>query len=75
MRYLLQDLMELAVCQMRHDWKQIKAITRWVSDHYMEVSLSIVGLPLLALAILEIICWLMLKEQNAALTELAMRFR
>lgn len=71
MDYLLQDLMELAVCQMRHDWRQIKAIARWVSDHYMEVSLSIVGLPLLALAILEIICWLMLKEQNAVLAELA----
>lgn len=71
MDYLLQDLMELAVCQMRHDWKQIKGIVRWISDHYMEVSLSIVGLPLLALAILEIICWLILKEQNAALAELA----
>lgn len=71
MRYLLQDLTELAVCQARHDWKQIKTIVRWVSDHYMEVSLAIVGLPLLALAILEIICWLMLKEQNAALAELA----
>lgn len=75
MDYLLQDLMELAVCQMRHDWKQIKGIVRWLNDHYMEVSLSIVGLPLLALAILEIICWLMLKEQNAALAELAVRFR
>lgn len=75
MTYLLQDLMELAVCQMRHDWKQIKDIARWLSDHYMGVSFAIVGLPLLALAILEIICWLMLKEQNAALAELAMRFR
>lgn len=75
MDYLLQDLMELAVCQARHDWKQIKAIARWLSDHYMEVSLSIVGLPLLALAILEIICWLMLKEQNAALAELAQGLR
>lgn len=75
MDYLLQDLMELAVCQMRHDWKQIKDIARWLSDHYMEVSLSIVGLPLLALAILEIICWLMLKEQNAALAELAQGLR
>lgn len=75
MDYLLQDLMELAVCQARHDWKQIKAIVRWLSDHYMEVSLSIVGLPLLALAILEIICWLMLKEQNAALAELRATMR
>lgn len=75
MTYLLQDLMELAVCQMRHDWKQIKDIARWLSDHYMEVSLAIVGLPLLALAILEIICWMMLREQNTALAELAMRFR
>lgn len=75
MAYLLQDLMELAVCQMIHDWKQIKTIVRWLNDHYMEVSLSIVGLPLLALVILEIICWLMLKEQNAALAELAQRLR
>lgn len=75
MSYFLQDLMELAVCQMRHDWKQIKAIVRWLNDHYMEVSLAIVGLPLLALAILEIICWMMLREQNAALAELAVRFR
>ena len=75
MDYLLQDLMELAVCQMRHDWKQIKTIVRWLNDHYMEVSLTIVGLPLLALVILEIICWMMLKEQNAALAELAQRLR
>lgn len=75
MDYLLQDLMELAVCQMRHDWKQIKTIVRWLNDHYMEVSLSIMGLPLLALMILEIICWLMLREQNAALAELAQRLR
>ena len=75
MDYLLQDLMELAVCQMRHDWKQIKAIVRWLNDHYMELSLFVVGLPLLALAILEIICWLMLKEQNAALAELAQGLR
>lgn len=75
MDYLLQDLMELAVYQARHDWRQIKAIVRWLNDHYMEVSLSIVGLPLLALVILEIICWLMLREQNAALAELALRLR
>lgn len=75
MDYLLQDLMELAVCQARHDWRQIKGIVRWLNDHYMEVSLSIVGLPLLALMILEIICWLMLKEQNAALAELAKGLR
>lgn len=75
MDYLLQDLMELAVCQARHDWKQIKTVVRWLNDHYMEVSLTIVGLPLLALVILEIICWMMLKEQNAALAELAQRLR
>ena len=75
MDYLLQDLMELAVCQARHDWKQIKTVVRWLNDHYMEVSLTIVGLPLLALVILEIICWMMLKEQNAALAELAQRSR
>jgi len=75
MEYILQDLCEMALVQADHDWKQIKRIGRWISDHYMEVSLSIVGLPLLALAILEIICWLMLKEQNAALAELAQGLR
>lgn len=75
MRYFLEDLMELAVCQMRHDWEQIKDIVSWCDDHYMEISLAIVGLPLLALMILEVICWVMLKEQNAQLAELAVRFR
>lgn len=71
MRYILQDLCEMALVQADHDWKQIKRICRWISDHYMEVSLGIVGIPLLALAALEIVCWVMLKEQNAALAELA----
>ena len=75
MTYLLQDLMELAVCQMRHDWKQIKDIARWLSDHYMEVSFGIVALPLLGLIVLELICWVMLREQNAQLAELALRLR
>lgn len=75
MRYFLEDLMELAVCQMRHDWGQIKNIARWCNVHYMEISLAIVGFPLLALMILEAICWIMLREQNAQLAELAVRFR
>lgn len=75
MSYLLQALCELAVAQARHDWKQIKGIVRWCDAHYMEVACGIVGLPLLALIILEVICWMMLREQNAALAELAMRFR
>ena len=75
MSYLLQALCELAVAQARHDWKQIKGIVRWCDAHYMEVACGIVGLPLLALIILEVICWIMLREQNAALAELAMRFR
>ena len=65
----------MAVAQARHDWKQIKGIVRWCDAHYMEVACGIVGLPLLALIILEVICWIMLREQNAALAELAMRFR
>ena len=75
MSYLLQALCELAVAQARHDWKQIKGIVRWCDAHYMEVACGIVGLPLLALIILEVICWMMLREQNAALAELAMRLR
>ena len=75
MAYLLQDLMELAVCQMRHDWKQIKDITRWLSDHYMGVSFAIVGIPTLGLLILEVICWTMLAEQNAAIDVLAQMMR
>lgn len=75
MSYLLQALCEMAVAQARHDWKQIKGIIKWCDAHYMEVACGIVGLPLLALVILEVICWTMLREQNAALAELAIRFR
>jgi hypothetical protein len=75
MTYLLQALCEMAVAQARHDWKQIKGIVRWCDTHYMEVSLAIVGLPLLGLIALELICWAMLREQNAQLAELALRFR
>ena len=75
MKYLLQELCEMAVTQARHDWKQIKGIARWCDAHYMEISLAVVGLPLLELMILEVICWVMLREQNARLTELAIRFR
>lgn len=75
MAYLLQDLMELAVCQMRHDWKQIKDITRWLSDHYMEVSFAIVGIPTVGLLLLEAVCWLMLREQNAAIDVLTRMMR
>lgn len=65
----------MAVVQADHDWKQIKRIGRWISDHYIEVSLGIVVIPLFALAALEIVCWIMLKEQNAALAELAHTMR
>ena len=75
MTYLLQALCELAVTQARHDWKQIKGIMNWCDAHYMEVACGIVGLPLLALIVLEVICWMMLREQNAALAELAMRLK
>ena len=64
MSYLLQALCELAVAQARHDWKQIKGIVRWCD-----------GLPLLGLIILEVICWVMLREQRAELAELALRLR
>lgn len=75
MNYLLQALCELAVTQARHDWKQIKDIMKWCDAHYMEVACGIVGLPLLGLIILEVICWVMLREQRAELAELALRLR
>ena len=74
MRYL-QDLCEMASVQAEHDWDQIKRVIEWCNDHYIGISVAAMGLPLLALMILEIICWLMLKEQNAALAELAQRLR
>lgn len=75
MSYLLQALCELAVAQAQHDWKQIKGIMKWCDVHYMEVACGIVGLPLLGLIILEVICWVMLREQKAELAELALRLR
>ena len=75
MRYILQDLCDMAIVQANHDWKQIKRIIRWCGDHYMEISLATVGIPLLALAIMELVCWIMLKQQNAALAELRMSLK
>lgn len=71
MRHLLQTICAMAVAQAQHDWEQIKSIVRWCDAHYMEMSLAIVGLPLLGLMILEVICWVVLKWQNARLAELA----
>lgn len=71
MRYILQDLCEMALVQADHDWKQIKRIVRWCGDHYMGISIATVGIPLLALVIMELVCWIMLKQQNAQIAELA----
>ena len=71
MKYLLEDLMELAVCQMRHDMKQIRGIMRWCDTNYMKVACGIIGLPLLILVVLEVICWVTLTYQNIRLAELA----
>ena len=71
MKYLLEDLMELAVCQIRHDMKQIRDIMRWCDANYMKVACGIIGLPLLILVVLEVICWVTLTYQNMRLTELA----
>lgn len=71
----LQDLCDMAIVQADHDWKQIKRIVRWCGDHYMEISLATVGIPLLALAIMELVYWIMLKQQNAALEELRMSLK
>ena len=75
MRYILQDLCDMAIVQADHDWKQIKRIVRWCGDHYMEISLATVGIPLLALAIMERGCRIKLKQQNAALEKLRMRLK
>ena len=48
---------------------------RWCDAHYMEVACGLVGLPLLGLMILEIICWVILREQKAELAELALRMK
>ena len=71
MRYILRDLYDMAIVQADHDWKQIKRIIRWCSDHYMGISIATVAIPLMALAALELVCWIMLKQQNATLAELA----
>ena len=75
MRYLLEDLMELAVCQARHDWKQFKGAIRWCNDHCMQLSICFMGLPLLALIVIEVVCWVMLRQQSAQLAELRQMIR
>ena len=67
----LQDLCDMAIVQAERDWNQIKRIIRWCSDHYMGISLATVAIPLVALAVMELICWGMLKQQNAQIAELA----
>lgn len=67
----LQDLCDMAIVQAEHDWNQIKRIIRWCSDHYMGISIATVAIPLVVLAVMELICWGMLKQQNAQIAELA----
>lgn len=71
----LQDLCDMAIVQAEHDWNQIKRIIRWCSDHYMGISIATVAIPLAALVMMELVCWIMLKQQNAALTELRMSLK
>lgn len=71
MRYILQDLYEMAIVQAEHDWKQIRGGIKWFADHYMAISIAAIGLPLLALILMECGCWMMVVEQNAKITELA----
>lgn len=75
MRHFIQNLCEMAIVQAGHDWNQVKRIIRWCSDHYMGISLATVGIPLLALVIMELVCWIMLRQQNAALAELRMMLK
>lgn len=67
----LQDLCDMAIVQAEHDWNQIKRIIRWCSDHYMGISIATVAIPLAALVVMELVCWIMLKQQNAQIAELA----
>ena len=67
----LQDLCDMAIVQAEHDWNQIKRIIRWCSDHYMGISIATMEIPLAALVVMELVCWIMLKQQNAQIAELA----
>ena len=67
----LEELYEMAIVQADHDWNQIKRIIRWCSDHYRGITIATIGIPLMCLVIMELICWIMLKQQDAALAELA----
>ena len=75
MEYILQDLCDMAIVQAEHDWKQIKRIIRWCSNHYMGISIATMTIPLVGVMVLELICWIMLKQQNAALAELRMMIK
>ena len=75
MECILQDLCEMAIVQAEHDWKQIKRIIRWCSNHYMGISIATMTIPLVGVMVLELICWIMLKQQNAALAELRMMLK
>ena len=75
MEYILQDLCDMAIVQAEHDWKQIKRIIRWCSNHYMGISIATMTIPLVGVIVLELICWIMLKQQNAALAELRMMIK
>lgn len=75
MEYILQDLCDMAIVQAEHDWKQIKRIIRWCSNHYMGISIATITIPLVGVIVLELVCWIMLKQQNAALAELRMMIK
>ena len=75
MRYILQDLCEMALVQADHDWNQVKRFFRWLRIRYVELTFGVVGILLVVLAVMEIVCWIMLKQQNAQLAELAQMMR
>ena len=75
MRYLLYDVYEMAIVQAKHDLRQFKRAIKWCNDHYMGISIAAIGIPLFLLVTLELICWVMLAQQNAELAELSMRLR
>ena len=70
-RYVIEELCEMAIVQAEHDWNQIRRGIKWFADHYKGISIGVIGLPLLALILMELKCWFMVMEQNAQLDMLA----
>lgn len=69
MRYILQDLCDIAIAQVERKWNKIKEIIRY-NYYYMGISIVTVVIPLAALVVLELVCLVALKRQNTQIMEL-----